>query len=400
MYNMITVDVFLIKIANSISPSIEEVFSARDARVLRSLVSAVTAEQFITENQSKLLLKILKENQKKLSIINPDANDVLELAIWSKDFRKIDQIRKMKIAQDHNGDQVLVVEFTFSSQLRNIIIGLSKKIENLVQMHSGKTFYAALTEKNIVTLVDALTPYNFEIDEIIKNHYKTIKSWSEEEVKTQFLITNISHPNFQKQITADLGLSTPIDDNIIADRSMRYQYYVEKHRILTENLTKKIAHRANTKIWINSNDNKLEDVVGSLIELRRLPVMFVFDRHDDASTFENLKILSNALEKNGIFDSIGIYFRMPNDENGKPFNEFISERQYNSQLDNQTKIVGVQSGKIPKFFLTNTWRPMSVVSLGVSLRHSKTAVYASYSDLIITYSDAQPLKLEMENVWE
>lgn len=400
MYNMITVDTFLTKIANLASPSLEELFPARDAKVLRNLVDVVNGKLFLTENQSKLLLKILKENEKKLSTVDTDVDKILNAPLWSRQFRKIEQVRTLKIGQITDGEKMLIIEFTFSSQIRKVISGLAKKVENLVQAHAGKLFYAELTEKNIVTLVEALAPFNFDVDETVKNHYETIKSWSEEETKNQFLITNISHSNFQKQITQDLGISTPIDENIIADRGMRYQYYVEKHRILTENLTKKIAWRANTKIWIDSNSNKLEDVIKSLIELKRLPIMFVFDRYNNAGTLENLKILSDALEKNEIFDGIGIYFRMPNDENGKPFNEFISERQYNCQLDNQTKVVGVQSGKIPKFFLTNSWKPMSVVSLGVSLRHSKTAVYANCSDLVITYSDTQPLKLEMENVWE
>lgn len=397
---MNTVDNFLIKLASSASPSVEDVFADRDARVLRSLTSAIYSPHFITENQSKLLLKILIENRKKLVEIEKNIDLILDTPLWSKQFRKIEQVRKLKIVQRPDGEQSLSIEFTFSSQIRKILVNLTKQIENLIQVNAGKIFHADLTEKNIITLVDALSPHNFDIDEAIKTHYETIKSWSEIEVKNQFLITNISHSNFQKQITNDLGISTPIDENIIADRGMRYQYYVEKHRILTENLTKQIAWRASTKIWIDSKSHSLEDVIKSLVELKRLPVMIVFDRYNTESTIENLRILGDALEKNGIVDNVGIYFRMPNDDNGKPFNEFISERQYNSQLDEHTKVVGVQGGKIPKFFLANSWKPMSVISIGVALRHSKTAVYANYSDLVITYSDTQPLRLETGITWE
>jgi hypothetical protein len=276
---------------------------------------------------------------------------------------------------------------------------LHKNAEGLIKHTNGKNYFAALTEKNIVTLVEALAPLNFQIDDEVKNHYDTIKSWSEIEVKNQFLITTMTNQNFQKHITNDLGISTTIDQNIINDRSRRYHYFVEKPEKSPENLTEIIANRPSTKIWIDSNKYELTDVIKSLVQLKRLPVLFVFDNFNEASVCENFKKMSESLDENRIFSDIGIYFRLPNSANGKTFNEEIAKRKYNSQLDEHTKIAGVQSGKIPKFFLTNPWKPLSVISLGTTLRHSKTAVYSTVSDLIITYSDTQPL-VESRLAWE
>jgi len=51
------------------------------------------------------------------------------------------------------------------------------------------------------------------------------------------------------------------------------------------------------------------------------------------------------------------------------------------------------SGKIPKFFLTNPWKPMSVLTLDtkMGLRHGKTSVYSNCCDLIIEWAEAPPL---------
>jgi menaquinone-dependent protoporphyrinogen IX oxidase len=68
-------------------------------------------------------------------------------------------------------------------------------------------------------------------------------------------------------------------------------------------------------------------------------------------------------------------------------------------LTPDTKIVGVQSGKIPKFLLKNDWKPMSVISIGNTLRHNKTAVYANCCDLVISYTDKEPL-YEPKIAWE
>ena len=41
---------------------------------------------------------------------------------------------------------------------------------------------------------------------------------------------------------------------------------------------------------------------------------------------------------------------------------------------------------------------MSVISIGNPLRHSKTAVYANCCDLIIAYTDNEPI-IESRNEW-
>jgi hypothetical protein len=75
------------------------------------------------------------------------------------------------------------------------------------------------------------------------------------------------------------------------------------------------------------------------------------------------------------------------------FNQLISSNKYNQYLDKTIKVAGVQSGKIPKFFLKNAWQPMSIISLDtkMGMRHGKTAVYANCCDLIIEWADAPNL---------
>ena len=62
---MNTVDNLVLKIVNYLTPTIEECISSRDAKVLRSMATSIASQYFITENQSKLIIKILKENAKK-----------------------------------------------------------------------------------------------------------------------------------------------------------------------------------------------------------------------------------------------------------------------------------------------------------------------------------------------
>ena len=395
---MTTVDKLLLKVLNQPIDQLVQV-ATRDLKVLKSLGKIVSGSNFITENQGRLLLKILSENSEKFGDIKDEVIEELKIPTWSKPFRQVDKTKKVYAGTSPDGTPLLFIEFAFSSTIRKLLHTNSKKISGLVQQATGRIYSADLTEKNIVVVTELLTPHGFDFDEKIQDFYKTIKSWSEIEVKSQFLISNISHANFQKQITADLGINTPLDDAIINDRAVRYQYFVEKTEKNPEILVEKIAYREKSKVWVDRKKYELDNVFASLLKLKRLPTLVIFYCNDHKKCLEELKNLNESLEKNRIFDGVGIYFRLPNDEHGSAFNTFIADHHYNSQLDQDTKIVGVQNGKIPKFFLKNDWKPMSVISIGSSLKQTKTAAYANCCDLIISYSDSQPI-IETRTLWE
>lgn len=388
---MTTTDNLLLDIVCHTSPTIEELIPSRDSRVLRSLATSVTGPSFITENQAGLILKILRENSKKIKNFHEAIQLTITSPSWSKPFRKIEQVRKMYIQKTEDGESGIKIEFTFSSEIRKIMAELSKKSSDLIHNINDKSYLSELTEKNIVTLVEALSPYNFEIDETIKNHYDTIKSWSEQDFRDQFLITNIEHKNFQRAITEDLGLSTSIDQNVIHDRSVRYQYFTDTPKNPRENLVEYIANRGKTKIWVDKNQHTLTEVIRSLKELHRVPMLIVFDNLVSEQYNTNLDILIEALENNGISEKIGVYFRLPNDGSGTDFNKKIKDRQYNYNLDYDTQVAVVMGGKLPKFFLKNAWTPMSVIALDtkIGLRHGKIAVYSNCCDLIVEWAEKE-----------
>ena len=395
---MNTVDDLLKLIVDTHLESVEEALAARDVKALKNIARLVDSTQYITENQAKLAVKILKENVEPLRKFRNEIDGISDAATWARNFRVIQQIRKIYI--DHNYDiPQIVIEITYSAELQKEFSKFPKTIEGFCNTGNNKTFFAALTEKNIVELIDKLKKFKFSVSEELKEHYKTIKSWSKQDSEDQYRITTIAHPNFEKQIIADLGIDTAIDHAIVRDRSMRYQYFVENLENLPENLTNTIATRTSTKVWIDKNLFSLGDIFKSLSDLKRFPALVVLDSRDEVKCLQDLKNLSEILENYGIFDSVGVYFRLDNTKEGKEFNRLIAEKKYNCHLDASTKVVVVQSGKIPKFLLKTDWKPMSVISINHPLRHSKTAVYANVCDLILTYTDSKPM-IETRYPWE
>jgi len=390
-----TIDNLLLKIVNFSSKPIEEILPARDCNVLKNLSAAISSRLFVTENQGRLIIKILRENSEKLPDFKDEVLQEIATPTWSRSFRQIEQLKKLFIKKNEEQDLEIFIEITYNQEIRKILQNLAKSVTGLIYTGRDGQWSANLTEQNIVQIYETLAPLGFDIDSTIKNHYETIKSWSKTEVENRFLITNITHTNFQKAITADLGIDTDIDQNIINDRSIRYQYTTEKPRNFGENLTENIANRTGTKIWIDKNQHSLDEVLSSLIELRRMPLLVVFDTIINNKYLENLENLSKSMKKVGIDKNVGIYFRLPNDELGKKFNSVIADNQYNKHLDEDLIVGVVSSGKIPKFFLKNAWRPMSVIALDtkMGLRHGKTSVYTNCCDLIIEYAD-EPSLLE------
>lgn len=385
---MILVDNLLLKIVNFNSPRIEEVISSRDYNVLRSLASSINSHLFVTENQGRLAIKILKDNSAKLTEFTEEIEQAINAPMWSRTFRHIEQVKRLHLEKDADGDFFISVDFTFNTAIRKALQLIDKVCENLIVISNGKKYSADYTEKNVVLLIDALTEHDFNIDEQLQAHYATIKSWTKTDICNQFLLTNIEYPNFHRTITADLGIETKLDKNIINDRSVRYQYLSTEIKNPGEELTEYIANRSKTRIWVDKNQHTLSDVISSLINLKRLPLLIIFDTIVNNKYKENLQILSDALIANNITDRVGIYFRLPNDDSGKDFNKLIASNKYNHPLDNTTQIAGVSSGKLPKFFLKTAWKPMSVITLDsrMGLRHGKTAIYSNCCDLIVEWS--------------
>jgi hypothetical protein len=396
---MNTVDNLLLELLNFPDEYVKTRISKRDFNTLTSLAIAISRPSFITEKQGNLLVKLLKENYKKLEIFTEQINLAIQVPEWSNTFRHIEQIRKLKIEIDFESEPYIFIEFTFNAQIKKVLNSLAKSIEGAITVINGKNYQAELTEKNIVLLVDALAPFDFEIDEKIQNFHEIIKSWSKNDFENQFLISNIENKNFHNTITLDLGIETAIDQNIINDRSMRYQYFLENLKNPGENLVEYIANRPRTRLWVDMAQHSLLDIFESLKKLKRLPVLIVFENWDEKKSLNHLEILDNSLEKSGLDKRVGIYFRLPNSETGAEFNQLIKNKSYNHPLDPSTEIAVVQSGKIPKFFLKSNWQPMSVIALNtkMGLRHGKTSVYSNCCDLIIEWAD-QPTMIDTPRI--
>jgi hypothetical protein len=392
---MKTIDQILRTLVND--PQLVSILQPADVKALRGLVSTIDNHVFLTAGQSQFCLTLLNTIKSSIRGIEPDIYDALLTPTWSKPFRNIEYIKKMSIATDDNtGSKHILIESNYSNSFRNFMLNLYKTVP-MTMITSGKEFHSPLTEHHIVELVNSLSPLGFDISDEILEYYDTICSWDQVEINNQFTLTNIADDAAQAIIMDDIGKNTNLDSLIVADRRLRHQYQIPQRLYdfsADPSLTEIIAKRSTPKLWINNTKYTLSELIASLRELNRLPILFVFENTDAIKTCASLYGLSESLVENNITDGVGIYFRLDN-SSGKQFNTFIADHNYNQQLDKDLTIAGILAGTLPKFFLKSDWEPKTVIainnnSLGVP---SKTAVYATRCDLIITYTKEQPIML-------
>lgn len=390
---MKTIDQILRTLVND--PRMVSILQPADVKALRGLVSTIDNHVFLTAGQSQFCLTLLNNIKSSIRGIEPDIYDALLNPTWSKPFRNIEYIKKMSIATDDDtGSKHVLIESNYSNSFRNLMLQLNKTLPFTIVV-SGKEYRAYLTEQHIVELVNILLPLGFDISDDILAYYDTICSWNAREISEQFTLSNISTEETRALIMEDIGKNTPLDSLIVADRRLRYQYQLcDNGYNYSENplLTEIIANRSKTKLWVEDTKHSLTELINALMELKRLPLLIVFENTDVLNTCKSLYGLSDALVENNITDGVGIYFRLDN-SSGKQFNTFIAEHNYNQKLDKDLTVAGILASSLPKFFLNTDWEPKAVIAINNNLRNSRTAVYANRCDLIITYSKDEPIML-------
>ena len=386
-FAMMTVDNLLVYLFKNAFLT-EKIFPSKDKRILLSLARQLLQNTFLTESQSKLLIKIFKENEKQLVDVVDNVHDVLTNNTWSEPFRIIQQIRKIYV--NPTNPEALIIEFTFDKRLKNKLTGLSTRLQGPITCIEPRQFTVNLTEKNIHIVVGEFLRENFEIDEKIMKFYDDINrviTTSE----MNFSIINSKNENLKKMLIEDIGAYTSENYLLLNDRKIRYQYdFFEK--IPDKSLTTLIAQRPSSKIFISNASHDLIEVIASLKELNRMPLLVIFDGHDSTTNKKSLNLLSSALKANGVDDHIGIYFRFNQGNDTAGFNKTISELGYNKNLSELSQVAGIANNKLPKFFIKDNWKPKSVISFTTSFKNSKSYVYCNDIDLIIYYGDKKPIQ--------
>lgn len=385
---MTTVDKLLIELYHQGIDQLDAAIPTRDKKILISLSKQIISGRFLTENQSNLLVKILKENLQFILSNNSDATVLLDTPKWSQQFRVLAQVRKIYLSKSDNGQ--ILVEFTYNKRLRQMITDINKLIEGQLLSVSSTQYSIPLTEKNIFTVVKTFKSSNFEIDSILMKFYEEIVEILKKP-NAQFEVFNITNEKIISSIKNEIGDITEENITLLNDRSHRFQYSIFQKNP-EKSVANALANRKSTRVWIDSTATQLGDVIDSLASLKRFPLLIILDGHNSSDSLQNIKKLENSLKNVNFDNQVGIYFRFDNATgSNKEFNGAISELKYNTPLTEHTMVAGIANNKLPKFMISSNWRPKSVISFSNNFKNNKTSMYCDDVDLIVYYNDKCPL---------
>lgn len=385
---LLTVDQFLLKIQTDINQ-----LPVKDHRILQSLLKQLSHGIFLTENQSKLLIKILNSNRNQVRKIDSSISEVLKNNSWSKPFRVIQKIRKIYIDKE-NIDQIKI-DFTYDKEIKNRLLAMNSLFYGTLSL-SGKSYAIPLTEKNIYLLVKEFIDLDFEIDEKILNFYHEIDKIMESP-PIEFDVFSPSNEKFLKIIKDDIGDIDLKNLNFIHDRKIRYQYKISE-KIHEKSLENAVVQRNKNKIFVDDKFFSLDELLDVLKNLKRFPLLLIFDGHDPKLDKKMLDLVNLSLTKTKINGNFGVYYRFDKTAEGAEFNSTIAKFNYNQKLAGDTKIVGIANNKLPKFMIKMNWKPQAIISFTPVFKNNKSSAYFSDVDLIIYYGNKQPLSGDIDAV--
>jgi len=180
-----------------------ECFPTRDRRILENMPVLLKSDEYITESQASLVLKILKNNLEYLNFIGPALIDTIKNPTWRKKFKIPEVIKQVSVCQAPNKDFLIDVYFTYDSEIIKILKGLEKIAQVDKKYNEGKHIFFSLEEKTCVNIHRVLEPLNFEFSDDFLEILEKIKKLDLEAAQEKILFENLYNTKIKKFIDQD-----------------------------------------------------------------------------------------------------------------------------------------------------------------------------------------------------
>lgn len=372
-----------------------------DINLIYSLARQTYKGVGYTDRQYELAKKKVLHYKSQLE----DQNLLVDLAVETTriPLRSIDRSRWVKIV-DHPGNSLyksedkglwIALRFIFQKKLISNIESLKIHGNNSEAIYDkeNKIHYFPFNETNVDKVVSLFNSNNgFDVQEELQTYYEKIqemKNNKEDYIPTikGFKINKLSKRAFDYAITT---IGHVNEDTLLHYYDRRDllgigefdESDVNKSLKNVSHLTERIVLRNKNQVLVNSNKYTLEQLSESLLELNRFPLLVVLESNnafDELTTFYKLfnSIIPNEL--------CSVLFRQDNVNDGVYFNQFVKEKSLNNAVDKDTKIVYINSTKVPKPLLQADWRPNAILTTQAARRSPKVASYLESSDLVLHY---------------
>ena len=382
-----------------------------DVSILNSIARQVFKGTALTDRQFALVQEKLMQYKDQFTALEYEFDSAVNNLRMP--LRQIDRSQYIKLIsqsemvgpngvyESHKENWMWIkVRFPFSKKnillLDNIQNKNSFKYEHKKGTHEH---YYQFNEISVWQIVSAFKNKNFIIDEEILEYYEKICIFVDNKNKYIPGVYNLELKNLpalaQAEIEKQLG---PVSIDNLAhykDRALMFglQHFDNDDLDISVNklntLSQSIVKRKSSYVLVNRTRWTLNNLIQSLIELERFPLMIVID--EDVA-FDQLTEF-HQLFRNFINNSeVSVIFRLDNtSDDNKEFNNYIKDNNLNNLVDKNTKIVYISKSKIPKTLVKQEWRPSTVLTATSSRSYNKFELLEGEADLCIHYdTDVSP----------
>ncbi len=359
-----------------------------DATILISIARQLSKGVAMTDRQYALVKEKLTNDY--ADQFNEKNIDVLAISKIKKyGLREIDRSHWLRIVS-RNNEEFLAIRFPFS----NKIIKRVQEIKNLNPLRNTQydkhTHHFPVNAENLFKLMQIAKRFEhkFEIQQEILDAYNVLLGYYENKEEYipgvyDYKIKNLPD-NAVNYLLKTIG---DPKDNIVLYYERRYLYGLHSFDNINQyireysTLSQIIINRDNPEIVIN-NEFNFDQIISSVTELKRFPILIVLDENN---AFDKLVETYNSLKYSINSEDVSVLFRL---DGSDPFNEYVKQKKLNNPVAENTKIVYINSSKLPKPLIKSGWVPNCVVNYDSrSLRFNHVTAFSQQCDLQIICND-------------
>ena len=365
-----------------------------DATILISIAKQLSKKIALTDRQYELVkTKLINEYKDQFDKVGVDLDTVLNELKYP--LREVDRSHWVKV-MTYNDENILGIRFPFNKKIIDRVEELRRLNPRTDVKYDKHTHYFTINTKNIKALVQLAKKFEhkFSIQKDIQEAYDKIIFF--EENKKDYVpgiydnkLVNLCDSAVQK-LREELGSLD--EDNYVLYMDRRYLYGLHHFENVEEKLKnlsilgRTIVERDHATVIIDKNKFTMNNIIEGIFELQRFPLLIVLE---DKTAHDDLVTTYNSLK--GVVDNkdISVLFRKDGQD---PFNDYIKQHSLNNPVDINTKVVYINSTKLPKPLLQSKFRANCVIHPNKKgLTWNNTTGYAQSCDLQIIYDDKSNL---------
>jgi len=317
--------------------------------------------------------------------------DELTIENLRQPLREIDRSKWIK-----NNDTHILIRFPFTKKMIKYIEFLQNIGDQRLYDKKNKIHHVELNETNIYTVIDKFKNANFDIDDNLKIIYENILHMKNKKEEFAPGIFSLKLKNLHTK-AIDYALSSIGEPDI--ENLARYKdkqetlgivHFDDEDLIQSINgvqpLTRRIVYRKQRQVFIDNKEFTIDNLVESLLELHRFPILVMLPDNESSSDLMHLvqKSFKNIIPTENITN----LFRKDNTTpTNIEYNNYIQENKLNNSLANSTKLVYTSNNKIPKSLMQTDWIPSVAINLESKRLQSLVDHYLNDLDLVIHYDN-------------